>query len=255
LNESAGVSQPLRLSLVVPAFNEAEILAHAISRFVADGRRFVERGLADSFQLVVVDDGSTDATAEVLAAAEDEFPEVLGVFLDINGGLGAALRAGFGAADGTHVAYTDADLPFDLAALDSVLGELRCRPDVVHRAVRRSRRGTGPRRFVYSVGYQYLIAALFGRNLYDINFAGKVIPAERLGALEQSGRPLASRGSFIDAEMLLRLAAGGAEIRTFRVEYQPRAGGQSTLSSPRVIRQIFGELWRMRVASFAAKRT
>jgi hypothetical protein len=112
----------------------------------------------------------------------------------------------------------------------------------VFRAVRRSRRGTGARRFAYSLGYQWLIAAAFGRSFYDVNFAGKVVPVSVL-----RGMDLRSDGSFIDAEILLRTADLGVPIRQFEIDYRPRVGGRSTLSSPSVILVILKELSAMRV--------
>ena len=229
------------LTLVVPAHNEQEIIERSLRRFLGIGRGFVADQLIDRFMVVVVDDGSADDTLDILCTMAEAEPEVVIVALEQNGGLGTALRAGFDRADTTHVVYTDADEPFDLTTIAPILRDLRNSPNTVYRAVRSSRRGSGPRRWAYSVGYQLLVRAAFGHDFYDVNFAGKIMPTAAV-----RGLGLQSRGSFIDAEMLARLAARNHRIETFEVEFQPRVGGESTLSSPAVIRHMLSELFRLR---------
>ncbi len=105
------------LSIVIPAFNEAARLPGTL------------RALADRFggtatEVVVADDGSTDGTAAVGAAASSPTLPVRVVRLPENRGKGAAVRAGVAATTGAVVLFMDADLATDLAAVDEVLARL-----------------------------------------------------------------------------------------------------------------------------------
>ena len=98
------------LSLVIPVYNGAAFLDASLDRL----RAFVERCGLDS-EIVVVDDGSTDGTAEILAS--DPSRRVTTLRLDANRGKYAALKTGMAAARGACRVFTDADLPYDLRAV------------------------------------------------------------------------------------------------------------------------------------------
>jgi glycosyltransferase involved in cell wall biosynthesis len=93
-----------RLSIIVPAYNEADGIAQVIERVQAVAPRLESVG-AGGFELIIVDDGSRDATAEVVAA----YPGVRLIRHPVNRGYGAALKTGFRHADGDLLAFLDAD--------------------------------------------------------------------------------------------------------------------------------------------------
>jgi len=138
-----------RLSIVVPAKDEAENLPRLVAEVVEVFRPMVgrvdRRHRLDAFEVVVVDDGSTDRTAQVLRRLAGTYPELRPVFLANNVGQSAATAAGFWAARGHWIGLLDADLqnpPSDLAALwealpgfDAALGWRRTREDVWTRRV------------------------------------------------------------------------------------------------------------------------
>ena len=103
------------VSLVIPVQNGAEF----ISQSVAQARSFLDRSFA-VFEIVVVDDGSTDDTAAILQSLADQ--NVIVVRLPENLGKFGALKAGMAAASGTCRIFTDADLPYDLEALPYIAG-------------------------------------------------------------------------------------------------------------------------------------
>jgi glycosyltransferase involved in cell wall biosynthesis len=113
---------PRLLSVVMPCFNEADTV-----------RDIVKEVLASELvgELVIVDDGSTDATPDVLAELDD--PRVRVLVHSVNHGKGAALRTGFGAANLPYVIVQDADLEYDPAEYDKLLQPvLDGRADVVY---------------------------------------------------------------------------------------------------------------------------
>jgi glycosyltransferase involved in cell wall biosynthesis len=109
--------QPSALSVVVPAYNEARRLDESLPPLVD----FVGRAGAE---LVIVDDGSDDGTAEVAAAHLAGLPEAKIVRLALNSGKGAAVRAGVARARGRSIVFMDADLATDLHDLPALLSGL-----------------------------------------------------------------------------------------------------------------------------------
>lgn len=235
---TAAASAPT-LTIVMPAYNEADGVADAVRACAACGAGLVRSGRIAAVQTVVVDDGSGDGTTELLDQLAEHHPELAVVHHETNRGLGAALRSGFERADGDLVFYTDADLPVDLAVIATALDLLTDDVDAVS-AYRSRRRGEGPRRFVYSLAYNSLCRMALGVKLRDVNFAAKLLRTHQVRALG-----LASEGSFIDAELLARLQRSGATIRQFPALYRPRSRGVSTLSSGRVVLTILQEMQRL----------
>lgn len=224
------------LSIVLPAYDEVAGIADAVLACSSCGARLVGAGVLSDWQVVVVDDGSTDGTATALDELARAEPRLHVVHHDRNRGLGAALRSGFDASTGDMVFYTDADLPVDLVAVDRSLGLLSDGVDAVS-AYRTSRRGEGPRRFTYSLVYNSLCRLLFGLPVRDVNFASKLFRTDQLRRLD-----LRSEGSFIDVEVLAKLHRAGCSIEQFPADYRPRSRGVSTLSSWPVVVEIIREM-------------
>lgn len=227
------------LSILMPAFDEEAGIADAVDACVRCGEHLVRTGRVATVEVVVVDDGSRDNTSAVLDQLLDRQPTLRVVHHRTNRGLGAALRSGFERCDGDLVFYTDADLPVDLAVVATALDLLDDDVDAVC-AFRRRRRGEGPRRFVYSVVYNSMCRVLLGVRLRDVNFAAKLLRTSQVRSLG-----LRSEGSFIDAELMGRLQAGGAVVRQFPAGYRPRSRGVSTLSSAAVVGTILSEFSRL----------
>jgi glycosyltransferase involved in cell wall biosynthesis len=231
---------PRRLSIVLPAWNEQSGIEDAVDSVLACGDHLVAGGAVADVELVAVDDGSTDRTREILRGAAARDDRVVVVAHDVNRGLGAAVRSGFAAARGDLVFYTDADLPIDLREIAAAIRTLDDRAADVVSAYRRSRRGEGPRRFVYSIAYNRLVRVVLRLEVRDVNFAAKLLKREVVDAIA-----LESEGSFIDAEILARSTAAGFRLAQFPADYRPRSRGVSTLSSAPVIQQILVEMWRL----------
>ena len=112
MDTSTPAAEPY-LTLVLPAYNEEDNLRIGLPRALG---AFSELGI--QFEIVVVDDGSRDRTAETVRAAAQADARVRLVQHAKNAGYGAALRSGFQAARGQLVMFTDADLQFDLKEVD-----------------------------------------------------------------------------------------------------------------------------------------
>ncbi|HXT19857.1 MAG TPA: glycosyltransferase family 2 protein [Thermoanaerobaculia bacterium] len=223
------------VSMVLPMFNEEETIEHAL----AVGVEALSRH-ADDWELVVVDDASTDGSPAMVAAAAIAEPRIRLLRHAKNRKLGGTLRTGFAACTKDLVLYMDADLPFDPDVLGHAARALHVsRADLIA-GYRLDRTTEGLLRTVYSYGYNTLIGLLFGWPHRDVNFSFKLVRREVLEAIE-----LRAEGSLIDAELIVKARNLGFVIQQLGLDYFPRTRGRSTLSSPSVILKIFAELWKL----------
>ena len=225
------------ISLVLPAYNEAAVIARAVAE--------AEAALAPHFtryEILVVDDGSSDDTANEVRGVLADAPHARLLRHAGNRGYGAALRTGFEAARFELVAFTDADCQFDLTELAELVRLAADVPVVV--GYRADRKDPWRRRFL-SWGYNVLARALLGTRVRDVDCALKVFRREILAGLMP-----ASRGFFVNTEMMTRARQRGLEVAEVPVTHRPRAGGESKVSLrevPRTARTLFSFWWRTAV--------
>ena len=224
------------LSLFFPMWNEEAMIERTVAAARDIGDELIVALRIRDFEIVIVDDASTDATGEIADRLAKEDERVRVVHHSENQGLGGSIRTGLAEASGDLVLYTDADMPFDLAQLHKALRLAEIYDADIVSAYRHDRTGEGAKRALYSYVYNSLAKALLRLRLRDVNFAFKLIRRRVLEHLE-----LRSNGSFIDVEMLAKAQRMGFHIIQFGVDYFPRARGESTLSSPKVIAGIARE--------------
>lgn len=220
------------LSLFLPAWNEEDYVERAVSRAVK-----VLSRLTDDWEVIVVNDASTDRTKEIAEGLSRKDPRVRVVTHEVNQKLGGAMKTGFGESTKDIVIYSDMDLPFDLNELERALHLMDYLEADMICAFRFDRISEGPKRIVYSFVYNALVRSLFDVNVKDINFSFKVVHRRVLEAID-----LKSQGSFIDAELVVKAIKRGFKVFQMGVDYFPRTRGVSTLASPSVIVKIVREL-------------
>jgi glycosyltransferase involved in cell wall biosynthesis len=229
------------LTIFFPAWNEEETVERAVDAAFSAADGLVAAGEIEWFEVLIIDDASTDRTGEIADKLAAENDRVRVVHHPRNRKLGGSLRTGFAEARGQLVLYTDADLPFDMAEVAKAVRLLRIYDADIVSAFRFDRTGEGPRRLIYSYVYNHLVQLLFGLRLRDMNFAFKLVRRRVLDNVE-----LQSEGSFIDVELLARAQKMGFSIIQFGVDYFPRTRGISTLSSNDVILTILREMRSLR---------
>jgi glycosyltransferase involved in cell wall biosynthesis len=230
------------LSVVIPMLNEESLAEYALTKVRGACADLASSGVVGDYEIVVVDDGSTDQTPQILERLAREDQRLRIVKHPANRGLGGSLQTGFARAGGSLVLYMDADLPFDLAEIAKACALVREDGVGIVSAYRRERTVEGLRRTVYSFVYNALVRTMFGLRIRDVNFAFKICRRELLDRIH-----LRSEGSFIDVEILVGAQRCGYRITQFDVEFFPRTRGVSTLSSVGVILQILSELLRFRL--------
>jgi glycosyltransferase involved in cell wall biosynthesis len=220
------------LSVFFPAWNEEAY----VERTVSLAKQVLDR-LSDDWEIIVVNDASTDRTQELAEAMAAKDPRIRCVSHEVNLKLGGAMKTGFGASTKDIVVYSDMDLPFDLSELERALHLMEYLEADMICAFRFDRTSEGPRRILYSFVYNLLIRGLFDVFIKDINFSFKVVHRRVLESLE-----LKSQGSFIDAELVVKAIRKGFRVFQMGVDYFPRTRGVSTLASPQVILKMLKEL-------------
>lgn len=230
-----------KLSVFFPMWNEQDYIERAIDAAREECEDLMSTNDIGDYELIVVDDASTDATPEIAARLAAADPRIKVVRHPENRKLGGSMKSGFEAATGDLVLYTDADLPFDMHDVHKAIRLLRYYNADVVSAYRFDRTGEGYVRTVYSFFYNLMVRILFGVRMRDINFAFKLCRTRIFDHVE-----LKSEGSFIDAELAVKAQKYGYSVIQFGVDYFPRTRGVSTLSSPSVIFKILREARALR---------
>ena len=229
------------LSVFFPMWNEEHYVERAVDAAarVCDG--MVASGEIADYELLIVDDASTDRTPEMAdrLAAADRHVRV--VHHEQNRKLGGSIKTGFANATGDLVLYSDADLPFDMEEIPRAVRLLQEYDVDIVSAYRFDRTGEGYLRAVYTFFYNLMIRWTFRVKARDINFAFKLCHRRIFDHIV-----LRSEGSFIDAELIIRATRMGYDIMQIGVDYFPRTRGESTLASPMIIVKILREMRMLR---------
>lgn len=229
------------LSFFFPMWNEQEYISRTLAAAREAGESLIRSGEIGDYEIVIIDDASTDDTGRLADEAAREDRRIRVVHHPVNRKLGGSIKTGFSEARGDLILYTDADLPFDMNELEKACRILRRYEADIVSAYRFDRTGEGYVRTVYSFFYNILVRVFFGVRMRDVNFAFKLVRARIFDNVV-----LASEGSFIDAELIIRARKFGYQVVQFGVDYFPRTRGVSTLSSPGVIAKILREMWSLR---------
>jgi glycosyltransferase involved in cell wall biosynthesis len=243
--EASEAPRVSRLSFFFPAHNEEANLQPLVEEALA-----ILPSLAETWEIIVVDDGSRDATpriADELTAAHPGL--VRAVHHPVNRGYGSALRSGLGAARYELVAFTDGDRQFqvqDLGRLTARLQETDA-PDVV--VGYRIRRADPLVRTLYAKAYRLANRIFFGLRVRDVDCACKLF---RRDALE--GLRVESGGAFFSAELLIKLRASDRSVVEVGVPHYPRTAGSPTGAKPAVVLRAVKDFWLLRLRLWASPK-
>ena len=228
------MSSPLDLSVVVPLYNEEESLPHLVEQLLQALRPSGER-----FELVLVNDGSSDRTATVLAQLSTEVPELVAVLLRKNYGQTAAMAAGFDVAQGEVIVSLDGDLQNDPADIPMLLAKLRQGYDLVS-GWRHQRQDAALQRKLPSRIANRLIGRVTGVKLHDYGCSLKAYRREVLADMRLYGE----LHRFLPALAFIE----GARITEVKVNHRARQFGSSKYGIDRTFRVLMDLLtvWFMK---------
>jgi len=232
------------LSLFFPCHNEAEnldaLVADALSALPA---------LAERYEVILIDDGSRDATPAVAARLEQAHPDVVRVIRhETNRGYGGALRSGFRGARYSWIAFTDGDRQFRIADLASLITRAPNNDTVV--LGYRIRRADPLLRTVYASIYRLANRLWFGLPVRDVDCAMKLFPRAALREIS-----VASNGAFFSAELLIKLRARGVEMVEVGVPHFPRVAGSASGARLSVVFTAVRDFWSLRLALWFRRAT
>ncbi len=220
------------ISVFFPCYNEQE----NVGRTVEKALEVMEKLNAD-FEVIIVDDGSSDGTGQIADEIAGRDKRVKVVHHQHNLGYGAALQSGFKTATKELVFYTDGDGQFDINEMPPLLSLMQ-KHDIVS-CYRLNRRDSIIRK-INGWCWSKLVCLMFGMKIRDIDCAFKLYKREIFNKLE-----LSSTGALIDAEILARAARKGYRITQKGVHHYPRTSGEQSGANIRVVLRAFKELFKL----------
>ena len=218
------------LSVILPAHNEEAVIADTVQTVIDTLTAWVQ-----DFEVIVVNDGSKDATRTNVEAIATTDPRVRLINHATNQGYGAALVSGFEAVTKDLIFFMDSDGQFDIHDLERFfpfIGEY----DAVL-GYRINRQDTWMRK-LNAWGWKMLVSTVFGLHVRDVDCAFKLYRADFFRE-----HRLETRGAMINAEILYKFTRAGYTYTQVGVHHLPRRGGRATGAKPAVIARAFRELF------------
>ena len=223
---------PVTLSVIFPAFNE-----EANIRQTVESARLVLPKLAQTWEIILVNDGSRDATTPLCDELAEQYPEVRAIHHTDNRGYGAALKSGILAARYDYIFFTDSDGQFDLQELENLI-EWAGHYEIV--TGYRAKRQDPPHRLINAWGWKTLVRMVLGVKVRDIDCAFKIFQRSVFDRVQ-----IRSVGAMVNTEILAQAMSFGMKIHEVKVSHYPRRYGKPSGADLRVIAKAFRELFRL----------
>jgi glycosyltransferase involved in cell wall biosynthesis len=220
------------LSVFLPSHNEEGNVERVVAGYLAELPR-----VAGDYEVIVVDDGSSDRTGEIadrLAAAD---VHVKVVHHPTNRGYGGAVISGIRAATLPYVLLSDGDGQFDPADVELMIPFV---PEYDVVAGHRAHRADGLIRRFNGMAWTTLVRILLGITISDIDCGFKLFKREKLDGME-----LRAHGAMISTELMARLSGRGAKVKEVDVAHLPRLTGEQSGASLKVVMRAFKELFAL----------
>jgi glycosyltransferase involved in cell wall biosynthesis len=221
------------LTIVLPCFDEAENLPDAVAYAIDAAER-----CAEAYEIVIVDDGSSDETVTVAGRLAAQESHVRLIVHAENRGYGEALRSGIKAARMPWVLLIDADLQFDVGELDDFLAPARSADLVVGRRILpqgRARRRAG------GALWNRFVRAAFDLPVRDVDCGFRLIRRDLAERLD-----LRAGGPLVGTELLVKSRAAGARVAEVPVHHRVRVAGRQSGPGPRLSARTLRELADLR---------
>jgi len=227
---------PAGLSVFFPAYNDSGTIASMVIRAVQAASM-----VTDDYEVVVVNDGSTDATAEVVEELAAKYPHVRVVNHPRNRGYGGALQTGFRSASKELIFYTDGDAQYDPAELSLLWARLTDDADLVQGY--KISRSDPLHRIVIGRVYHHIVSILFGLTVRDVDCDFRLMRRSIFETID-----LEKTSGVICLEMMKKITDGGFRIVEVPVHHYHRAFGRSQFFNFRRIFKTGVDVMRLWVA-------
>jgi len=221
------------ITIFFPCYNEEQNVERVTKEALAVAGR-----ISDDYEIIIVNDGSKDRTAEIADRLANEYPVVRVIHHEVNKGYGGALQTGFKNASKELVFYTDGDGQFKIEEITKLLPFIE-NFDIVS-GYRISRRDPFIRK-VNAFMWGALVNALFKIRVSDVDSAFKLYRRKIFDEII-----LTAQGALIDTEVLAKAKAKGFTITEVGVNHYPRVAGEQTGARLSVIFKAFKELFELK---------
>ena len=207
--------KPAGLSVFFPAYNDSGTIASMVIRAVQAAAE-----LTPDYEVIVVNDGSRDATAEIADELARLYPQVRVVHHPKNRGYGGALQTGFRTATKELIFYTDGDAQYDPAELAALWAKMAPGVDLVNGY--KISRSDPLHRIVIGRVYHHLVSVLFGLSVRDVDCDFRLMRRSIFEKID-----LSKTSGVICLEMMKKIEDAGFAIVEVPVHHYHRAFGRS----------------------------
>ncbi|HYH01602.1 MAG TPA: glycosyltransferase family 2 protein, partial [Bacillota bacterium] len=219
------------ISLFFPAYNEEANVGGTIEKSVA-----ILETLGCPYEVIIVDDGSRDRTADIVREYAAKNPNVILELHEKNRGYGGALQTGFHRCTKGLIFFSDCDLQFDLSEIKLLIEKMQNEPTMDAVIGYRIKRADPFIRKLNAFGWKMWARILFGIKVKDIDCAFKLF---KRGLIENIR--IESTGALINVEILAKIKHMGSKIAELGVHHYPRTAGTQTGAKIKVILRAFYE--------------
>lgn len=224
------------ISVFFPAYNEQGNLENTVGLAIS-----VLEDIADKWEVIIVDDGSTDSTLKVAEKLRSQDNRIRVVSHTKNRGYGASLKSGFYSSKFPWICFTDADGQFDFSEIVKLIEKQKnTKADLVIGYY--LKRKVPLFTVLTSKIWELIILILFGLKVKDIDCGFKLISKEVIDKIDKLE---SERGAFISSELLIKAKDKGFKFTEIGVNHYPRKKGLGTGRKINVIIKSFVDLFRL----------
>ncbi|MBF0252585.1 MAG: glycosyltransferase family 2 protein [Candidatus Omnitrophica bacterium] len=213
------MQEKFNISFVMPMYNEEANIEKTISTLI-----LIAEEVAQDFEIVVVDDASTDSSAKIVKSLSAKENKIKFFQLEKNTMFGGAFAECFKKAEKDIIVYMDSDMPVDQKDIKSSIPLIKNYSIVT--GISKIKKGDTIFRKLVSMTYNFVVRILFGLNVKDINSGYKIVKKDFVKDLK-----FISKSPFIDVELFLHARKKRAQITQYPLIFQPREGGKSYIAS------------------------
>lgn len=224
------------LSIFLPTYNEEANIGQVIEKTLISASKYAQK-----WELIIVNDGSTDRTKEIAEGYSNKDRRIRVISHEKNGGYGASLKTGFYNSQYNWIAFTDSDGQFNFDEITKFIEKQKeTNADLVIGYYKK--RKVSFLKVVTSKIWEAFVFILFGLKVHDIDCGFKLISKK---VIEKIPKLESERGAFISSELLIKAKKSGFKFVEVPVTHYPRLRGKGTGRKINVIIESFIDLFRL----------